>query len=101
MVRGNPAEQERTVARALAAGINYFDTAVQYGNGASETNLGCVWAKLRPNASVGTKVRLTQTERADYRRRRSALVGRQPETAGHGLRRHLASTQRDHPGRHR
>jgi aryl-alcohol dehydrogenase-like predicted oxidoreductase len=65
MVRGNPAEQERTVARALAAGINYFDTAAQYGDGVSETNLGRVWAKLKPNAVVGTKVRLIPAERAD------------------------------------
>jgi aryl-alcohol dehydrogenase-like predicted oxidoreductase len=65
MVRGTPADQERTVARALAAGINYFDTAVQYGNGASETNLGRIWAKLKPKALVGTKVRFTQSERAD------------------------------------
>jgi L-galactose dehydrogenase/L-glyceraldehyde 3-phosphate reductase len=27
MVRGDPADQERTVARAIAAGVNYFDTA--------------------------------------------------------------------------
>ena len=65
MVRGDAADQERTVARALAAGINYFDTAVQYGNGASETNLGRVWAKLKPNAYVGTKIRFTQAERGD------------------------------------
>jgi predicted aldo/keto reductase-like oxidoreductase len=36
MVRGDPADQERTIARAIAAGVNYFDTAVQYGNGESE-----------------------------------------------------------------
>ena len=36
MVRGDPAEQERTIARAIAAGVNYFDTAVQYGDGESE-----------------------------------------------------------------
>ena len=35
MVRGDPADQERTIARAIAAGVNYFDTAVQYGNGES------------------------------------------------------------------
>ena len=29
MVRGDPVDQERTVARATAAGVNYFDTAVQ------------------------------------------------------------------------
>jgi aryl-alcohol dehydrogenase-like predicted oxidoreductase len=59
MVRGEPAEQEATVARALAAGVNYFDTAVQYGNGESEKNLGRVLRKLKPaNITVGTKVRL-------------------------------------------
>jgi aryl-alcohol dehydrogenase-like predicted oxidoreductase len=59
MVRGDPAEQERVVARAIAAGVNYFDTAVQYGDGESEKNLGRVLRKLKPaNAFVGTKVRL-------------------------------------------
>jgi aryl-alcohol dehydrogenase-like predicted oxidoreductase len=59
MVRGAPQDQERAVARALEVGINYFDTAVQYGHGASETNLGIVLAKLKPaQAFVGTKVRL-------------------------------------------
>src|SRR5262249_23299243 len=63
MVRGDPADQERTVARALDAGVNYFDTAVQYGNGASETNLGRVLSKLKPkNAVVGTKVRLPPSD---------------------------------------
>jgi aryl-alcohol dehydrogenase-like predicted oxidoreductase len=65
MVRGAPADQERAVARALEVGIDYFDTAVQYGNGASETNLGLVWAKLKPTARVGTKVRFTQAERGN------------------------------------
>ena len=46
MVRGDPADQERTIARAIAAGVNYFDTAVQYGNGESEKNLGRVLQKL-------------------------------------------------------
>jgi aryl-alcohol dehydrogenase-like predicted oxidoreductase len=63
MVRGDPADQERTVARALDAGINYFDTAVQYGDGASEKNLGRVLKRLKPaNAFVGTKVRLKPEE---------------------------------------
>jgi len=65
MVRGAPADQERAVARALEVGINYFDTAVQYGNGASETNLGRVWARLKPAAYVGTKIRFTQAERGN------------------------------------
>src|SRR5713101_1819469 len=42
MVRGDPLDQERTIARAITAGVNYFDTAVQYGNGESEKNLGRV-----------------------------------------------------------
>jgi len=59
MVRGDPADQERVVARAIAAGVNYFDTAVQYGNGESEKNLGRVLQRLKPaNVVVGTKVRL-------------------------------------------
>ncbi len=63
MVRGDPNEQERTIARALAAGVNYFDTAVQYGNGESEKNLGRVLKNLKPaNAIVGTKVRLPPSE---------------------------------------
>jgi aryl-alcohol dehydrogenase-like predicted oxidoreductase len=59
MVRGDPRDQERAVARALAVGVNYFDTAVQYGDGESEKNLGRVLQNLKPsNAVVGTKVRL-------------------------------------------
>jgi aryl-alcohol dehydrogenase-like predicted oxidoreductase len=59
MVRGDPLDQECAVARAIAAGVNYFDTAVQYGNGESEKNLGRILQKLKPrNVVVGTKVRL-------------------------------------------
>ncbi len=63
MVRGDPVDQERTIARAIGAGVNYFDTAVQYGNGESEKNLGRVLQRLKPaNVAVGTKVRLAPTE---------------------------------------
>jgi aryl-alcohol dehydrogenase-like predicted oxidoreductase len=63
MVRGDPAEQERVVARAIAAGVNYFDTAVQYGHGESEKNLGRVLQKLKPaDVAVGTKVRVPPGE---------------------------------------
>ena len=65
MVRGNPADQERAVARALEAGVNYFDTAVAYGDGESEKNLGRVLKKLKPtDAMVGTKVRLRPSDSA-------------------------------------
>ena len=63
MVRGDPADQERTIARAIAAGVNYFDTAVQYGDGELEKNLGRVLQKLKPaDVAVGTKVRLPPGE---------------------------------------
>ncbi|MGH6643434.1 MAG: aldo/keto reductase, partial [Bradyrhizobium sp.] len=63
MVRGDPADQERLVARALDVGVNYFDTAVLYGDGESEKNLGRVLRKLKPaDAVVGTKVRVPAAE---------------------------------------
>jgi aryl-alcohol dehydrogenase-like predicted oxidoreductase len=72
MVRGEPADQERTIARALDAGVNYFDTAVQYGNGESEKNLGRVLQNLKPtNVAVGTKVRLPP---GDFRRIADAIT---------------------------
>ncbi len=59
MVRGSDADQDRAVGLALDAGINYFDTAVQYGNGVSETNLGRVMAGgKRAGVAIGTKVRV-------------------------------------------
>ena len=64
MVRGDPLDQERAVARAIEAGVNYFDTAVQYGDGESEKNLGRILQKLKPaNVVVGTKVRLPPGDR--------------------------------------
>jgi aryl-alcohol dehydrogenase-like predicted oxidoreductase len=63
MVLGNPADQERAVARAIELGINYFDTAAMYGNGESERNLGRVMKSLRPDIRVGTKVRVPVGER--------------------------------------
>jgi aryl-alcohol dehydrogenase-like predicted oxidoreductase len=59
MVRGSPADQDKAIGLALDAGVNYFDTAVQYGDGASETNLGRILGALRPTGiAVGTKVRV-------------------------------------------
>jgi aryl-alcohol dehydrogenase-like predicted oxidoreductase len=72
MVRGDPVDQERTIARAIGAGVNYFDTAVQYGNGESEKNLGRMLQKLKPpDVAVGTKVRLPS---GDFDRISDAVV---------------------------
>ncbi len=63
MVRGDHADQERTVVRAIDAGVNYFDTAVQYGDGELEKNLGRILQKLKPaGVIVGTKVRVPPSE---------------------------------------
>jgi L-galactose dehydrogenase/L-glyceraldehyde 3-phosphate reductase len=86
MVRGMAADQERAVVRALEAGINYFDTAVQYGNGASEQHLGGILRKLgTKEALVGTKVRL-----------RSAEFGRIAAAVTASLDGSLRRLQRDH-----
>jgi aryl-alcohol dehydrogenase-like predicted oxidoreductase len=63
--KGRPADQERAAARAIEAGINYFDTAALYGNGESERNLGRVLKALKADVVVGTKVRLSAEHRAD------------------------------------
>lgn len=67
MVRGDTAEQQRTVARAIEAGITYFDTASMYGEGRSEENLGRVLRELKAwgRVVVGTKVRLRAEDLAD------------------------------------
>jgi aryl-alcohol dehydrogenase-like predicted oxidoreductase len=63
MVRGSVADQKRAISLALDAGINYFDTAAQYGKGASETNLGLRLMTLKPSGVfVGTKVRVPRSE---------------------------------------
>ncbi len=63
MIKGNAADQEHAVARALELGINYFDTAAMYGNGESERNLGRVLKSLKPELYLGTKVRIPASER--------------------------------------
>ncbi len=63
--KGTAADQERAAARAIEAGINYFDTAALYGNGESERNLGRVLKVLKADVVVGTKVRLGAPHRAD------------------------------------
>jgi len=56
MVRGSAADQQRTVARALELGINYFDTAPDYGDGAAEANLGRAFNTLAAHPIITSKV---------------------------------------------
>lgn len=65
MTKGDPTDQERAVQRALDIGVNFFDTAPLYGEGASETNVGRIFAKLKPNVVLGTKVNVPPEGKAD------------------------------------
>lgn len=65
LVRGTPAEQEASLARAFAAGITYVDTAPAYGDGESERTLGRVLKSLGARPVLGTKVRLPAAARGD------------------------------------
>jgi aryl-alcohol dehydrogenase-like predicted oxidoreductase len=67
MTKGEPADQVRAVARAMEAGITYFDTAAAYGQGHSEENLGRVLGELKAwdKIVLGTKVRFNDVDRKD------------------------------------
>ena len=64
MNKGDPREQRAIVERAVDAGITYFDTAPNYGEGLSETNLGRVIRELgiRDRVQIGTKVGLLEPD---------------------------------------
>lgn len=65
MVKGDAAEQDRAIGRAIDHGITYFDTAFAYGEGVSETNLGRALKALKARVTVGTKVRVYAQQRGD------------------------------------
>lgn len=65
MTKGDPADQTRAVRRALEIGVNFFDTAPLYGDGASETNVGRIFAELKPDVVLGTKVNLPPEGKAN------------------------------------
>ena len=102
MVRGDPLDQERTIARAIGAGVNYFDTAVQYGNGESEKNIGRVLRKLKPdNVVVGTKVRLPTADFGRIGRRHGKVARRQSGATSSRSGRHLPPAQCNYRDRRR
>ena len=65
MVRGSPEEQRRVVARAVELGINYFDNAPDYGNGAAEENLGRVLKALKLRPVITSKVEVRHPDLGD------------------------------------
>lgn len=59
MILGSERERQTAVGRALDLGINYFDTAPDYGKGLAETHLGSALRTRRTEAVVATKVEIT------------------------------------------
>jgi aryl-alcohol dehydrogenase-like predicted oxidoreductase len=58
LIKGDEASRYGALRRAVAAGINWIDTAPIYGNGASEETIGRHLETLAPRPYVSTKVRL-------------------------------------------
>ncbi len=57
--RGEKETRLEAVRRALNCGINWVDTAAQYGDGQSEENLGWILKELGANPYFSTKVRIS------------------------------------------
>jgi L-galactose dehydrogenase/L-glyceraldehyde 3-phosphate reductase len=74
MTKGDPADQLAAVRRALDLGVNFFDTAPLYGNGASETNVGRILAELKPDIVLGTKVNIPPEGKGDIARAIDASI---------------------------
>ncbi len=54
--RPNRPTRLEAVRRALEYGINWIDTAAQYGDGQSEENLGWILKELNANPNISTKL---------------------------------------------
>lgn len=63
MVGDDGEAQLRAVRGALDGGVNFFDTAMGYGSGKSEANLGAALNRLGADVVLTTKIRLTAGER--------------------------------------
>jgi len=65
LIEANEATRAAALERAMAAGINWIDTAALYGNGVSEANIGQHLATLMPRPHVSTKVRIEADQMSD------------------------------------
>lgn len=85
LVLGDPEAQRAIIERALALGVNYFDTSPDYGRGLAEANLGRILRELRANdALVATKVEIMPEQ-----------LGRIPETIIDSVEASLLRLRRD------
>ena len=69
-------DADAVVHAALDLGVNYFDTAEAYNDGASETSLGRALGKRRPDALIGSKVSPNNTAPARLREHCEASLRR-------------------------
>jgi len=67
LIKGDETTRITALTRAVAAGINWIDTAPLYGNGASEETIGRHLAALTPRPHVSTKVRVERSQMRDLR----------------------------------
>ncbi|MBN9315662.1 MAG: aldo/keto reductase [Devosia sp.] len=65
LVKGDPSDMLRAVARAVDLGVTYFDTAASYGAGSSEANLGLAVRETGADVVIGTKIKLAAEDRRD------------------------------------
>jgi aryl-alcohol dehydrogenase-like predicted oxidoreductase len=65
LVKTDETAQLAVLQRAVAAGINWIDTAALYGDGASETAIGRLLPELAPRPNVSTKARIELNEMGD------------------------------------
>jgi len=67
LIRADETARITVLTRALAAGINWIDTAALYGKGVSEESIGRDLAALTPRPHISTKVRIERDEKKDLR----------------------------------
>jgi aryl-alcohol dehydrogenase-like predicted oxidoreductase len=66
--RTNDDESLAAIRRARELGVNFFDTADSYGFGRSESLLGIVLSRRRPDVVIATKVGIVRTSSGEMRK---------------------------------
>ena len=65
LIEPNEVARVNALLRAVAAGINWIDTAPLYGDGVSEETIGRHLSALHPQPHISTKVRIEREDRND------------------------------------
>src|SRR5512139_2756886 len=65
LIHQDDATKREAIRRALAGGINWIDTAAQYGNGKSEEALGWLLPETGASPYLSTKVNLDVASTTD------------------------------------